>query len=453
VGAAWISSETLADESRFVDWAVESKVVLSTVDFDASSRDLAPFGRMVGEATLVALSEGTHGAAEPLEFRNRIFRYLVEEKGFTAIAIESGIVEGRSVHDYVRGQTSDFSQAMARGLGWTFERMPQNSALVRWLRDYNMDPRHRRKVNFYGFDVAGSPGNTKARRGADTALTEVLDYLARVDGASATHFHTRLDPLIANLKFATHRGADAPGYDRLSRTERDELTGGIADLITLLERNEARYTAASTGEDYKWAYRAAIGARQIDAWLRQLPVGWQATNDGPALSDAIRSFYSVATDVRDRAQADNLEWIVDQEGPGGKILVFAHRYHLSKTPLHVNLFIAEGSRQVPAGTYLHRRFGERLIAIAHLIGHGEAGCGSFNLVQEPAEQNSMEGLAGKLAAPLFLLDLRSGPIPVRNWLGQEYPLAGGTRAMKLPTGQAFDILFYSETVTRACPPQ
>jgi len=49
------------------------------------------------------LSEGVHGAAEPLEFRNRVLQYLVEAKAFTAIAIESGIVESRTVHDYVRG--------------------------------------------------------------------------------------------------------------------------------------------------------------------------------------------------------------------------------------------------------------------------------------------------------------------------------------------------------------
>ena len=58
---------------------------------------------MIGDKPLVALSEGIHFAAEPLEFRNRVLQYPVERKGFTAIAIESGVVEGRVVYDYVHG--------------------------------------------------------------------------------------------------------------------------------------------------------------------------------------------------------------------------------------------------------------------------------------------------------------------------------------------------------------
>jgi erythromycin esterase-like protein len=249
---------------------------------------------MIGNATVVALGEGIHLGTEPLEFRNRVLQYLVEKKGFTAIAIESGIVEGRGVHDYVRGSPGDLATVLAQGISWTFDRLPQNEALVRWLREYNADPRHTRKVNFYGFDVPGSPGNPKANRGMDTALVEVLKYLARVDNAAAAAFHARLDSFWPNIRVGFRRSPDAPpGYERLSQAERDALTAAIGDLIILLERREAQYTAASTGSDYEWAYRAAIGARQVDGWLRQIPLRWQPSSELPR-------FLAVATDVRDR---------------------------------------------------------------------------------------------------------------------------------------------------------
>jgi len=57
---------------------------------------------MIGNSRIVAVSEAVHAARQPLEFRNRLIKYLVEEMGFTAIALESGVVEGRLLNDYVR---------------------------------------------------------------------------------------------------------------------------------------------------------------------------------------------------------------------------------------------------------------------------------------------------------------------------------------------------------------
>src|SRR5688572_7394080 len=94
--------------SHFIKWARASRVPLVTVKTGDTFDDLTAVGRMIGNATVVALSEGVHGGKEPLEFRNRLFQYLVQEKGFTAIAIEaSGIVEGRCLHDYVRSGAGD----------------------------------------------------------------------------------------------------------------------------------------------------------------------------------------------------------------------------------------------------------------------------------------------------------------------------------------------------------
>jgi len=60
-------------------------------------------GSLIGDASIVALSEAVHGVAEPLRFRNGLLEYLAWEKGFSAIAIESGVLEGRTIDDYVQG--------------------------------------------------------------------------------------------------------------------------------------------------------------------------------------------------------------------------------------------------------------------------------------------------------------------------------------------------------------
>ena len=161
-------TQARADRVSFLRWAKESVTPLSIVSRGPHWEGFAPLGKMIGNATVVALSEAVHGAAEPLEFRNRMIEYLVEEKGFTAIAIESGIVESRIVHEYVLGGPGDLSAVLAEGISWTMDQLLQNHALVRWLRRYNADVRLARKVNFYGFDVPGSPGNPTPNRGMDS---------------------------------------------------------------------------------------------------------------------------------------------------------------------------------------------------------------------------------------------------------------------------------------------
>jgi erythromycin esterase len=395
---------------------------------------------MVGRASLVAISEGVHAGAEPLEFRNRVFQYLVEQLGFTAIAIESGFTEGRVVHDYVRGGRAELAAALRQGISWTFDRLPQNDALVRWIRAYNDDPKHVRKLNFYGFDVPGSPGNPAANRGLRTALDEVLSYLDRVDTTAAPTFRARLDRFLPDIHLDPSK-ADGPGYPKLTQADRDQVTAAVADLVALFERREARYSAASSPADYQWTYRSLLGARSADEWLRQVPIGWKQS-DG-------MTFFAEATDIRDRAQADNLGWIVEQEGPNGKLVAFASRYHISTSPVKTPLSRG-GPGNTVAGTYLRRRFGSRLVTIGNLIGKGSFGCSGFSGPIDPAPPASIDGTVGALGRPLLLLDLRAAPPNVRSWLDQERDMGGGQGAMRTVIGRAFDILFYLDQVTPAC---
>jgi erythromycin esterase len=440
------SAAAQSDPGRdaFLQWAKGAGHPLSSLEPTRANADLASLARMIGRASIVAVTEGVHDGAEPLAFRNLVFQYLVEHQGFTAIAIESGITEGRVVHDYVRGGTGDLATVLAQGISWTFDKLPQNAALIRWIREYNADPRHLRKVNFYGFDVPGSPGNPDAHRGMRTALDEVLGYLDRVDTATAMAFHSRLDPYLPDIQLDP-RARGAARYLRLSQAERDAVTAAIADLVATFEAREAAYQAASSPTDYQWAYRSALGARSVDTWLRQIPIGWLPSSGWTFLSKAIN--------IRDRTQADNLGWIVDQEGPDGKVVVFAARVHLSTAPVKTSQS-APGVGDAVAGTYLRRRFGSRLVTIGNLIGKGTSGCGGYTDpvgVGGVATPESIDGVVGMLGQPMLLLDLRGAPTMVRSWLDREHDLEGGPYGLKVEVGKAFDILFYLDTVTPACP--
>lgn len=431
-----------ADGGRdaFVDWARKSLKPLSTVAPGAPVADLAPIKALIGDATIVAISEGVHAGAEPLEFRNRLFQYLVQEMGFTAIAIESGISESRQVHDYVLGGPGNLKDVLTRGITWTFDRLPQNAALVTWIREYNADPKHARKLNFYGFDVPGSPGNPQASRGLHTGLEEALLYLDRVDTAAARALHARVDRWLPMIKLDP-ASKDSAQYPQLTQPQRDELSGAIADMVTLYERREGAYSAATSVKQYQWAYRSALGARAADGWLRQIPVGWQPSQE--------MSFFSDATDIRDRFQADNVSWIVNQEGPAGKVLVFASRYHISSASVTTTRSNQGGNAVM--GTYLRPRLGARFVNMGNLIGGGTWGCTGFSMDLSEAPPESIDRIAQGVGRPLWLLDLRGAPPAVRSWLDREHPMGEGEGIFRLNLAKAFDLLFYLDRVTPACP--
>src|SRR4029077_2578119 len=108
-----------------------------------------------------------------LAIRNRLVQYLVEREGFTAVGIESGFAESRSVARYVAAGSGDATIVARDGLTWGFGKFAENVALIEWLHAWNADPKHKRKVHFFGFDLSGAANGAfpNARRSIDSALT------------------------------------------------------------------------------------------------------------------------------------------------------------------------------------------------------------------------------------------------------------------------------------------
>src|SRR5437773_298949 len=92
--------------ASFITWANRHAIVLKSVEATADTSDLKAIRSMIGNARVVALGE-THGTHEFLQLRNRLFRYLVEEMGFHAIAVESGVTEAMKAEAYVLGDSVD----------------------------------------------------------------------------------------------------------------------------------------------------------------------------------------------------------------------------------------------------------------------------------------------------------------------------------------------------------
>lgn len=140
------------------------------------SRDLEPLLEKTREARQVLLGEASHGTSEYYTWRARISRRLVEEQGFSFIAVEGDWPDCYRVNRYVKGYPD--SGESAREVLETFERWPtwmwaneEVAGLVEWLRTHNEGLPDEEKVGFYGLDVYSLRESMEA----------LIDYLERED--------------------------------------------------------------------------------------------------------------------------------------------------------------------------------------------------------------------------------------------------------------------------------
>jgi erythromycin esterase-like protein len=309
------------------------------------------------------------------------------------------------------------------------------------MREYNARlPPGAVRVQIFGLDVPGSPGNRDAVRGPDIGLRSALEYLQGVDPEAAALVQSRVETFLPALKGTN-------GYGELKQAERDALTAAIADLVSLMERERLAYVAKSSKEEFDWAERAAVGARQTDTWFRRMPLGWK-------LEDGF-VWTRYAQQVRDRVMADNLEWVRGRLGPHGRVLVFAAAGHLASTVVQLPDHYYRA--MVPLGTYLEDRYGSDFINILNLVVNGEIRYCSANprrvMPLKPPPESAVETLFAAVNVPRYLLDLRAAPPAVSAWLRQAHDHWNGLGTQRFATAEAFDLVYYVSPVTSACTPE
>src|SRR5947209_12882273 len=103
--------------------------------------DYDPLVDLIGDAQFVLLGEASHGTHEFYHERARITRRLIEEKGFTAVAVEADWPDAYRVNRFVRGAGDDVDAMEALA---DFRRFPRwmwrNTEVVdfiEWLRAHN----------------------------------------------------------------------------------------------------------------------------------------------------------------------------------------------------------------------------------------------------------------------------------------------------------------------------
>ena len=427
-----VLAQQAIDDGGFVRWAKAHGIAIGSVEMADPIDDLRALSSIVGSARVVALGEPTHGTHEPLAFRNRLFRYLVEEMGFSAIALESALPESRRLAELVAGgpgapPLADAPNIVRRNFSWGFGNFGENLELVRWMRAYNDEPGHQRKIRLYGIDL--SLGGPQGSSPTTASLDGALSYLAHVDSSAARRARERFAPYVSRLP-----GDGSSGF---SRAELDGLAAAIDSLAAQLEARRTTYVAASAEAEYAWARRDADVARQGVQMLR--------VNTAPQRGGVIPPAAWRVIEARDSAMAENVRWALAREGPTGRLLVFAHDVHVKNAPTVGGIWSVLDRPPTVMGQHLRRALGAQLV----IIGTSDGSPPDRN-----GDTTSVDATLARVGAPRFIVDLRAAgrDTAARAWLATQRKLrANGSTFVTLAPGEAFDALWYAGPLTPAHP--
>ena len=260
--------------------------------------DLDPLIKRVSDARVVLLGEASHGTREFYTWRTAISRRLIEEKGFSFIAVEGDWPDCYRVNRFAKGY-SDTPAKPEEALE-TFRRWPtwmwaneEVKDLIGWLRGHNDSRPVRQKVGFYGLDVYS----------LWDSLHETMSYLRRRDRAA-------LDAARRALKCFEPYGEDAQEYARATLYGDESCRDEVIELLRRI-RAEAKAPVGDEEEARFVAEQNALVVKNAEAYYRAMV---RADNE--------------SWNIRDRHMTETLDRLLAHHGRGAKAIVWEHNTHI-----------------------------------------------------------------------------------------------------------------------------
>jgi protein-L-isoaspartate(D-aspartate) O-methyltransferase len=339
------------------------------------------FGRSFdgfADARVVLLGEASHGSSEFYRARAAITRRLIQQHGFTIVAVEADWPDAAAVDRHVRHLPARAaSEPPFRRFPTWMWRNTDVAAFVEWLRRHNAGVAAEARAGFYGLDIYNMSGSIAA----------VLEYLERVDPQAAA---------VARERY----GCLTPWQNEPSTYGRAVLTAGyrkceqavVAQLRELLEK-QLDY-ARDGGDGF---LDAAQNARLIAAAERYYRIMYYGGAD--------------SWNLRDTHMFETLAHVLAARGAESKAVVWAHNSHIGDAR-HTEMGTVR--EELNIGQLCRERFGRQ----AALIGFGThtgtvAAASDWDGPMEikrvrPSHPDSYERLCHDSGVARFLLD------PARN---------------------------------------
>lgn len=344
---------------------------------------------LIGDARVVLIGESSHGTHEFYDARAEITKWLIEEKGFNAVAAEADWPDAYRVNRYVRGLGEDGSpEESLRG----FERFPAwmwRNTVVRdfigWLRWHNgrCATDARPQTGFYGLDLYS----------LHRSMHEVIDYLDTVDPRAASRARVRY----ACFDHSNGDDGQAYGYAAAFGAGPSCERQAVEQLVELQRRTAEflRSDGPIAEDELFYAQQNAKTVRDAEAYYRGMFAG------------RVTSW-----NMRDKHMAATLEALIDHldrhtGADQARIVVWAHNSHVGDA--RATEVSADG--QLTIGQLARQQYGRecRLIGFSTYRGTVTAasdwGGVAERKVVRPALPGSIEELLHEVDKPAFLISM------------------------------------------------
>lgn len=285
---------------------------LKSLDPMDDLEDLSCLREWVGDACLVVLGEASHGSKEFFKLKHKIFRFLVEQMGFTSLTLEASWSQAMYIERVINAGVGHPNVALGNLFFWVWYSQELLDLII-WMKNYNATiDSVENKIRFSGFDILFT----------DASLDYVIDSLKGIDRSiedrvKALYYDFR----IYKDKFKYHN--EKPDFKLRCRQD-------LLEVYDLIQRDRATLTS--------------IPPAKIKSILQNARVNVQTEHYCSISPNTIESYL-----VRDNYMAENIAWLMENGPQHGKMVVWTHNSHA-------------GNREMPPGyinmgAHLRKKYG------------------------------------------------------------------------------------------------
>jgi erythromycin esterase-like protein len=326
--------------------------------------DLDPLLERIGDARIVAVGEASHGTHEYYAWRAALTRRLIEERGFSFVAVEGDWPDCYRVNRSVKlaeGADEDPRDALDAYDRWPTWMWANDDVVdfCRWLQGFNTTRPAGARVGFYGLDVY--------------SLWESMHALI---GWLRENEPQHVDRAIEALRCFEPFGEDGAEYAFASRFAPASCEQAVVDLLRHLNDERSRTMAEGDPEDRFSAEQNAAVVADAELYYRTM------------VQSSAESW-----NVRDIHMADTLDRLL--EFAGDKAVVWEHNTHIGDA----RATDMAGAGMVNVGQLLRERHGMDDVVLVGFGGYrggviagSEWGAQMERLPVPPARSGSLESL-------------------------------------------------------------
>ena len=281
-----------------MNYTLEEAVHRYALPFETDT-DLTPLLEAIGDAKIVLLGEASHGTSEFYTVRAKLSKLLIEQKGFSAIAVEGDWPSSQHVNRYIKGYgkekktAHDVLKAFNRWPTWMWAN-EEIAEFIYWLKVHNNNQVMEHKVGFYGIDMYS----------LWESIEEIIRYLTESNP-------TGVDLELAQKAFSCFEPFNGlPEHYAISTAHFPQVCiDEVSNLLASIRSHKDHYKdAQETNLNVKVN---ALVAKNAEEYYRTM------------LEDNARSW-----NIRDKHMVEAIHEVRNHYGEDAKIIVWEHNTHI-----------------------------------------------------------------------------------------------------------------------------